>query len=124
MSHNLIQSTQLTAHFNRSEFACKCGCGFSQPDPELLGVLEMVRSHFKKPVTINSACRCVMHNANEGGSKNSAHLQGIAADIDVKDTSAHDVHKFLFDLFPGRYGLGKYDTFTHIDVRKIQARWG
>lgn len=124
MSHELIQNTQLTTHFRRSEFACKCGCDFSTPDPELLGVLEIVRTHFGKPVTINSACRCIIHNIDVGGSANSTHMQGIAADIVVKGVSPSDVHKYLSDLYPGRYGLGKYNGFTHIDVREIEARWG
>jgi uncharacterized protein YcbK (DUF882 family) len=123
MPHSLIQNTQLTQHFRRDEFACQCGCGFSSPDPELLGVLEQVRNYFGKPLTINSACRCKVHNANAGGARNSAHVQGIAADIVVKDVSPSDVHEYLGNLYPDRYGLGKYSTFTHIDVRANKARW-
>ena len=30
---------QLSQYFKRSEFACKCGCGFNVVDTELLDVL-------------------------------------------------------------------------------------
>lgn len=28
------------------------------------------------------------------------------------------------DILDGKGGLGRYATFTHIDVRKGKARWG
>lgn len=110
-------------NFSRSEFACQCGCGFMTVDIELLKVLETVRSHFKKPVKINSACRCEDHNKDIGGSYGSKHKQGIAADIVVSRTSPDKVYDFLDLFMPNSYGVGKYNSFTHIDVRKTKARW-
>ena len=74
---------KIGSHFKRSEFACKCGCGFDTVDTEIMPIIEYVRMHFDKPVVINSACRCEKHNAAVGGSKNSQHLRGRAVDIRV-----------------------------------------
>jgi len=114
---------KLSENFDRSEFACKDKCGFSTVDVELLCVLELVRYHFNSPVTINSACRCEKHNAEIGGTPNSKHMLGIAADIVVKDVSPQKVYDFICNHAPDKYGIGNYKTFTHIDVRKMCGRW-
>ena len=46
-----------------------------------------------------------------------------AADIVVKDIPADEVYNFLDIHQPNKYGVGKYKTFTHIDVRINKARW-
>ena len=113
----------ISKNFSRSEFACKDNCGFSTVDVELLKVLETVRNHFKRPVKINSACRCESHNKSVGGSQGSKHKLGIAADIVVKGIKPYDVYLFLDSFMPNSYGICVYKTFTHIDVRKTKARW-
>ncbi len=114
---------QVSEHFKREEFACKCGCGFATVDIDLILVLESVRKHFDKPVKINSACRCAEHNSAVGGSYGSKHKQGIAADIVVSQTNPMLVYQFLDKHMPNKGGLGMYDTFTHVDVREKKARW-
>lgn len=113
----------ISENFSRSEFACKCGCGFATVDIDLVHTLEVVRKRFKSPVKINSACRCDEHNESIGGAYGSKHKQGIAADIVVKDVHPDQVYNFLDLFMPNSYGVGKYNTFTHIDVRKNKARW-
>lgn len=113
----------ISTHFNRKEFACKCGCGFNAVDKELLEVIEDVRTHFGKPLIINSANRCESHNAKEGGSKNSQHLKGMAADIRINGVTPDSVAAYLLNKYPNKYGIGMYNTFTHIDVRAIKSRW-
>jgi uncharacterized protein YcbK (DUF882 family) len=113
----------LSKHFNRSEFACKCGCGFDTVDYELVNLLEDIREHFGQPVYINSACRCPMHNANEGGASQSQHLKGRAADISVKDVDPSVVAGYV-ELNGIVGGIGIYNSFTHIDTRSgFPARW-
>jgi uncharacterized protein YcbK (DUF882 family) len=114
---------KLSKHFSRPEFACKCKCGFATVDVELIQVLERVREHFGNPVKINSSCRCVKHNKDVGGKPGSKHLRGIAADIVVLGVEPAQVYQFLDDHYPDRYGIGRYNTFTHIDVRTRKARW-
>ena len=117
-------NNMISNYFTRKEFECKCGCGFATVDVELLEVLEFVRVSFNKPVTINSACRCDSHNSSVGGADGSKHKLGIAADIVVKDIDPLDVYKFLDAAYPVSYGIGKYNSFTHIDVRSgYKARW-
>jgi uncharacterized protein YcbK (DUF882 family) len=109
--------------FKRGEFACKCGCGFNTVDAELLQILEGVRMYFNKAVKVSSGCRCPSHNFDIGGAMNSRHKQGRAADITVKDTSPQEVYDHLNEMYPDTLGLGKYNTFTHVDSRVGKARW-
>lgn len=48
-----------------------------------INVLEYIRLHFNKPVTINSGFRCKKLNTATGGSKKSQHMTGQAADIEI-----------------------------------------
>jgi uncharacterized protein YcbK (DUF882 family) len=115
---------KLSAHFNRSEFECSCGCGFATVDVELIKVLEEVRVHFGKSTIINSSARCAKHNKAVGGATGSKHKLGIAADIVVIGASTGEVYDYIDSTYPDKYGLGMYNTFTHVDVRKDKARWG
>ena len=87
--------SKLSKHFSRYEFACKCGCGFDTVDAELITVLEDIRGHFDRPVSINSAARCKEHNESIGGGKRSQHLLGKAADIVVKGIDPAVVYRYL-----------------------------
>lgn len=114
----------ISAHFNRSEFLCKCGnCDFDTVDVETLRVLEQLRQHFMQPITITSGCRCIDHNVSIGGSYGSQHTKGRAADFKVKDVTPQEVHEFLDLLYPDDYGLGLYSGWNHVDTRKTKARW-
>ena len=117
---------KLSANFSRHEFKCKgvsCCCTCDSVDAELLTVLQDLRDHFNSPVIINSAHRCFTHNKNEGGSPNSYHLSGRAADINVKGIEPLMVQNYLERKYPDRYGIGHYKGFTHIDTRTGKGRW-
>ena len=112
----------LSAHFNREEFLCKCGdCGFDTVDAKLLEMLEAVRELFG-PVTITSGCRCKAHNSAVGGSTRSQHLLGRAADIVVHGVAPWIIAEFCIEMgFPG---VGTYGSWVHIDSRSgDNARW-
>lgn len=114
----------LARYFSRSEFACRCGCGLDTVDAELLEVLVDLRSWAGGAVQINSGCRCPAHNRRVGGSTGSQHLYCRAADIVVSGKTPDQVADYLDDLYSDRYGLGRYNTFTHIDTRTAgPARW-
>jgi len=49
----------------------------------LAGLLEQIRKVVGKPITISSGYRSPALNAAVGGAGNSAHMQGLAADITV-----------------------------------------
>ena len=114
---------QLSPHFSRHEFACRCRCGFDTVDTALLEALEAVRQHFGNPITITSGCRCTAHNTAVGGSPKSQHLLGRAADIVVRGVNPAQVVKYLERTFRGALGIGIYDTFVHVDSRLGAARW-
>lgn len=114
---------KLNNYFLRKEFACKCGCGQDTVDYTLMEVLVDLRKTFGKPVLITSANRCKEHNAKVGGSKNSVHLTGKAADVVVKGVEPSEVQAYLKGMYIGKYGIGSYEDFTHIDVRDGCARW-
>ena len=114
----------LSAHFSRHEFACKCGCGFDTVDTATLKLLETIRDTFLEPITINSGCRCAQYNQRVGGSKASQHMLGRAADFVVDSFSPMRVHIIAGNSLGSSGGLGSYSTFTHVDTRSNgPARW-
>ena len=113
----------LSSHFSSSEFACRCGCGFRSVSPDLISRLELLRSHFGRPVKINSGCRCENHNRNIGGSSSSQHILGTAADIVVQHVHADQVADWLENEYHDSCGIGRYKGRTHFDVRDNNARW-
>jgi len=112
----------LSPNFKASEFACR-HCGDLGPgiDQDLIDALQAMRDHTGQPITINSGYRCPTHNANVGGATNSQHLLGTAADFTIRGMTPAQVYALLDPVWPG--GLGRYNTFTHIDTRGSRARW-
>ena len=109
---------KLNKFFNRSEFACKCGCDFKTVDVELLGVLTITRMFFGKPLVITSACRCISHNSLVGGSPNSYHLRACAADHYVHGVSSPELYDYYQKKHTGRYGLYCVsENVVHLDLR-------
>lgn len=111
---------KISRNFSRSEFACKCGCGFDTVDAELVDYLQAIRDNFDRPVRITSGARCEAHNLDIGGAASSQHLIGRAADFVVDHVPPGVVQEFCEGMdVPG---LGRYEGFTHIDTRS-QGRW-
>lgn len=113
---------KLSTNFRVREFACLDGSDPIFIDSELVTVLQKIRTHFGKPVTITSAYRTPPHNKSCGGTLYSQHLYGRAADIRVSDVSPKSVGAYAEKILRGG-GIGIYDTFTHIDVRAEKSRW-
>lgn len=114
---------RLGEHFVLVEFASRDGADEVLVHPALVALLEAVREHFEQPVTINSGYRSAAHNRRIGGARNSRHVMGLAADIvvDRGAVSPNKVAQFVETLGPG--GLGRYRTFTHVDVQGRNRRW-
>ena len=114
---------KLSTNFRVREFACKDGSDPIFIDSELVDVLQKIRNHFGKPVTITSAYRTPPHNKSCGGTTYSQHLYGKAADIKVQGISPSKVVAYAETLLKNCGGIGKYSTFTHVDVRDTCSRW-
>ena len=114
----------LSKNFSRDEFRCKCAeCEQVGPPMELVEILQDVRDHFGRAVAVHSGHRCAAYNKRVGGAPRSKHLTGDAADITVAGHTPDQVQDYLLAKYPGRYGIGRYNTFTHVDVRPGPARW-
>lgn len=114
---------KLSTNFRVKEFACSDGSDPIFIDSELVTILQKIRTHFGRAVTITSAYRTPSHNKSVGGTTFSQHQYGMAADISVRGISPEKVVAYAETLLPNKGGIGRYDTFVHIDVRSTKARW-
>ena len=99
----------LSANFSlkemtRSDAATRLGLN-NTPDDEAIDnlktlcdkVLQPVREHFGKSVTVNSAYRSPESNAAVGGSKTSDHCKGQAADIEIAGIANAELAQWIMD---------------------------
>ena len=113
-----------TRNFKISEFNNK-GVGrkmhSNKMDSKLITGLEKLRYVCgDKGIIINSGYRNPTHNRAVGGATNSQHLYGKAADIRVIGVKPSTVYNRSLAIFDG---VGKYNTFTHVDTRGYKARF-
>lgn len=114
----------VSKNFTVKEFACNDGTDVILINPMLVNLLQTIRDHFNAPITINSAYRTVAYNSRvSGSSSESQHCNGNAADIVVKGVRPKDVADYVEKLLANTGGVGRYTTFTHVDVRLVKARW-
>lgn len=104
----------LTKHFSRSEFACKCGCGFDDISMELVDILDWVREFSGYRIDIDSGCRCREYNKAKGFSKTSSHITGLAADIICTNSRKRIKVITLAIGHVSRIGIEK--SFVHLDI--------
>ena len=131
---------KLTKNVSAEELFCKCtykDCDYKRTmmsHEELAETIQLAVNHFsevyndKITVTINCANRCPKHNHDVGGENNSFHMLAMAADIALYTSNKGRVPcglvaDFYDKKFPSSHGIGRYNTFTHIDIRKDKSRW-
>ena len=121
---------RLAPDFKVRELRCRDGSDTVMVDEVLTVVLQCIREHFGKAVTITSGYRTPAHNAAVGGAKSSQHLLGRAADIRVQGVSVEDVATYAESLMPDWGGIGRYPVkagraagWVHLDTRAEKARW-
>ena len=126
---------KLTKNFSLSEFKCKCS-NCTMPSEVLANIkivainLQILRDYVDAPITINSAYRCPKHNEDIGGAVNSQHKLGKASDIVVHGFTPDEVYDIVQKLRRNPMikgvifqGLGRYNTFTHLDIRDNYTTW-
>lgn len=124
---------KLAPGFKVREFRCRDGSDVVMIDQTLVVLLQCIREHFGKPVTITSGYRTAAHNTAVGGAKSSQHLLGRAADFYVEGVPVATVAAYAETLLPGRGGIGRYPKdaahpsrktgWVHIDTRTNKSRW-
>ena len=108
-------------NFSPAEMACR-HCGEYYHFIWMLDAIQTVRRDLNRPVNINSAHRCPLHNASAAinGSALSQHKVSIAFDISIGGHTPLRLYQALrsagFDTF------GAYGSFIHVDARKGR-RW-
>ena len=125
-------TAKLSEYFSVYEFDCgksrPCSCTTTLIDVKLVEILQRIREHFGKPVTVTSGYRCPTYNSRPdvGGSTSSYHCKGQAADIVVAGVKPAEVAKYAESI--GVLGVGLYETdkdghFVHVDTRTVKAFW-
>lgn len=112
---------KVSDNFHVYEFKCKDGTDPIFISEGLIWLLQEIRTHFGRPLHINSAYRTPPHNQKEGGAKYSQHLYGKAADIRVEGVSPKEVYEYADSLMPNRGGVIRYSNFVHVDDR--DSKW-
>ena len=122
---------KLTNNFYKSEFDSKDGAEMPsevlQNIRQLAEQLQVLRDYCGMPIKINSGYRSLSHNRSIGSKDTSQHVKGTAADIVIQGFAPKDTYT-LIEYLIGKGimkqgGLGKYNSFTHYDIRKKRARW-
>jgi uncharacterized protein YcbK (DUF882 family) len=115
---------KISSHFTEEEARCKCGCGRMVVNDILVRLLEAIRATAgHRLVIVHSWNRCGQYNKKVGGSPDSQHLYGKAADISIKGVSPDQLAQFAESC--GADGIGTYHKqgFVHVDVRGYRAKW-
>jgi len=90
-------------------------------DKHFLRLLDNARQIAGIPFKINSGFRTPKHNAKVGGTENSSHLRGFAADIHVSSSAnRYAILSALLEVGFNRIGIAK--TFIHVDADPIKTQ--
>lgn len=123
-------SRRLAPSFTVREFRCRDGSDVVMIDESLVVLLQCIREHFGKPITITSGYRTAAHNKSVGGAAYSQHLYGRAADIRVQGIPVEQLAAYAETCLPGTGGIGRYPPragravgWVHVDTRPAKSRW-
>lgn len=111
----------LSANFDRSELACKCGCGANHISLYLVAYLQMIRDAVGHPLAITSGVRCPRYNHQCGGKPDSAHTTGEAVDIYCNSSTLR--HQLVsLAMRAGICRIGIHKQFVHLDISTKHAQ--
>lgn len=107
----------VSTNFKVKEFKSRT-CPVVFIDGELIRVLQGLRAVLGCPINVNSGYRTETHNKAVGGSTNSAHLLGKAADISCGTIPAKKVAQIAYREYGKQIAIGLHEkeNYVHIDV--------
>ncbi len=107
----------VSTNFKVKEFKSRA-CPVVFIDGELIRVLQGLRAVLGCPINVNSGYRTESHNKAVGGSTNSAHLLGKAADISCGVLPAKAIAKAAYRAYGKQIAIGLHEkeNYVHIDV--------
>ncbi len=122
MCYYIFTLGDISQHFNKKDFLCRCG----QCDSEyyrihlgLLGALEAIGGNFRRTVNVLAGYLCEKEVVRRGSGVKSVHRQGRAAHIRVDGVKLQDVYKFVETLPELRgIGLDMEQGYVHVDTRR------
>ena len=108
---------RVATNFKAKEFKSRT-CPVVFIDGELIKVLQGLRAVLGCPINVNSGYRTEAHNKAVGGSTNSAHLLGKAADISCGTLPAKEIAKVAYRTYGKQIAIGLHEkeNYVHIDV--------
>lgn len=116
---------KITAHFDDSEFTCKCGCGGCIVKKSIVDRLEKLYDTMNaSKIIINSGYRCPNHSIAVGGYSNDAHTLGFAVDCTVykPDGTPYKVETVAY--YADKLGFGGIGLMNgnsiHLDTRDVE----
>ena len=110
-------------------FRCRLTGEVHAIDPELIEILDALQDHFSVPeVRLISTYRSPERNAlmrrhSRGVAKESLHMQGRAADVELPGISKVAVRDFAYALHGGGVGFYRRRGFVHVDTGAPRT-WG
>lgn len=107
------------------DIACPC-CGHSVLDFRLYYALRALYAATLKGFRITSLARCHAHNHHVGGTPESRHLYGLAADIAPTKGDLHALAHTALCIRPfrsGGLGYNPINGIIHLDIRIVPYRW-
>jgi hypothetical protein len=94
--------------------------------PSLLAVVKVAdeaRHRLGRALRINSAYRNAAYNKAIGGASASIHMKGGALDLVGSPATLVSILETMRKEGVFKGGIGRYKTFTHVDVRGKNADW-
>lgn len=110
-------------------FRCRLTDEEEAIDPSLIEILDSIEDHFSaKEIRLISAYRSPTRNGemrsrNRRVARESYHMKGMAADIEVPGVSAKSVRDFAYFIYQGGIGYYRNRSFVHVDTGPRRT-WG
>lgn len=110
-------------------FRCKLTGEVHPIDIELIEILDQIEHHFGiGEIKLISPYRSPLRNAlmkkqGRGVAKNSLHMFGKAADIEIAGVSTTQIRDYAYSLHKGGVGFYGKNTFVHVDSGSLRT-WG